>query len=123
MSAAPAFQVPGANVAESGMIVPDMGTTDPGIPPAATALADVLFTPVQQRVLGLLFGQPGRRFQSAELIRLAGAGTGAVHRFVTRLATAGLVTVETLGNQKFYQANAASPVFAELCGLVLKTVA
>jgi len=38
-------------------------------PPAPTALADVPLTPVQQRGLGLLFGQPERRFQSAELIR------------------------------------------------------
>jgi predicted nucleotidyltransferase len=85
-------------------------------------LADVLFTPVQQRVLGLLFGQPDRRFQSAELIRLAGAGTGAVHRLLTRLAATGLLRVETVGNQKFYQANERAPVYAELVGLVRKTV-
>lgn len=90
--------------------------------PAPTALADVLFTPVQQRVLGLLFGQPQRRFQSAELIRLAGAGTGAVHRLLIRLAATGLLRVESVGNQKFYQANEHSPVFAELNGLVRKTV-
>lgn len=110
-------------VPNSGTIVPDMGTQKPQPPPAApTALADVLFTPVQQRVLGLLFGQPERHFQSAELIRLAGAGTGATHRLLTRLAATGLVRVETLGNQKFYQANERAPVYAELVGLVRKTV-
>ena len=31
---------------------------------APTGLADALFTPVQQRVPGLVFGQPDRRFQS-----------------------------------------------------------
>lgn len=90
--------------------------------PIATGLADVLFTSVQQRVLGLLFGQPERRFQSAELIRLVGSGTGAAHRLLTGLAAAGLVTTEKVGNQKYYQANADSPVFAELAGLVRKTV-
>ena len=35
-----------------------------------TGLADALFSRVQQRVLGLLFGQPGRIF-ATELIRLA----------------------------------------------------
>jgi len=106
-----------------GMILPNMGTITgkPKSLPAPTALAGVLFTPVQQRVLGLLFGQPQRRFQSAELIRLAGSGTGAVHRLITRLAATGLVAVEKVGNQKFYQANPASPVFKELCGLVRKT--
>jgi predicted nucleotidyltransferase len=92
-------------------------------PPAATtALGDALFTPVQQRVLGLLFGQPTRRFQSSELIRLASSGTGAVHRLLTRLVEAGLVTTERVGNQTHYQANVASPVFAELAGLVRKSV-
>jgi predicted nucleotidyltransferase len=89
--------------------------------PPLSGLAGVLFTPVQQRVLGLLFGQPDRRFQSGELIRLVGSGTGAVHRLLTRLADTGLVTVERVGNQKHYQANRASPVFAELHGLILKT--
>jgi predicted nucleotidyltransferase len=109
------------------MIVPVMGTTtskrtDQSAGTVATALADVLFTPVQQRVLGLLFGQPERRFQSAELIRLAGSGTGAAHRLLMRLEATGLVTTERVGNQKHYQANADSPVFAELAGLTRKTV-
>jgi predicted nucleotidyltransferase len=85
-------------------------------------LADALFTPVQQRVLGLLFAQPDRRFQSAELIKLANSGTGAVHRQLGRLADAGLVTVMRTGNQKHYQANREAPVFLELHGLILKTV-
>jgi hypothetical protein len=71
----------------SGAIVPAMG-----MQPHRTGLADALFTPVQQRVLGLLFTQPSRRYQSAELIRLAGSGTGATHRLLTKLASAGLVT-------------------------------
>jgi predicted nucleotidyltransferase len=112
-----------SHIPELGTIIPDMGTREASSPPPApTALADVLFTPVQQRVLGLLFGQPERRFQSAELIRLAGAGTGAVHRLLTRLAATGLLRVETVGNQKFYQANERAPVYAELVGLVRKTV-
>lgn len=110
-------------IPELGTIIPAMGTREAkSPPPAPTALADVLFTPVQQRVLGLLFGQPQRRFQSAELIRLAGAGTGAVHRLLTRLAATGLLQVETVGNQKFYRANERAPVYAELVGLVRKTV-
>ena len=101
-----------------------MGTFVPIMGRAARrpSLAGALLTPVQMRVLGLLFGQPNRRFQSAELIRLARSGTGAVHRQLGRLAAVGLVTVTTVGNQKFYQANAASPVFSELHGLIVKTV-
>jgi len=100
-----------------GIYLPDMGTTT-----RTSGLANALFTPVQQRVLGLLYGQPDRRFQSAEIIRLADSGTGAVHRQLSRLAAAGLVTTTRVGNQKYYQANAGSPVFAELHGLIAKTV-
>src|ERR1700730_3069803 len=110
------------------MIVPVMGTkaskkaNASGAATVTTGLADVLFTPVQQRVLGLLFGQPERRFQSAELIRLAGSGTGAVHRQLQRLAKAGLVGVTRDGNQKYYEAKKESSVFPELHGLIIKTV-
>jgi predicted nucleotidyltransferase len=38
------------------------------------------------------------------------------------MTAAGLVSVESVGNQKHYRANAASPVFDELYRLVLKTV-
>jgi predicted nucleotidyltransferase len=81
-----------------------------------------LFTGTQQRVLGLLFGQPARSFYATELIGLVGAGSGAVQRELARLARSGLVTVRRVGNQKHYQANAESPLFAELCGIAQKTV-
>ena len=87
-----------------------------------SAVASVLFTPVQQRVLGLLFGQPDRRFQSAELIRLARSGTGAVHRQLQRLAEAGLVTISYEGKQKYYAARKEASVFPELHRLIVKTV-
>jgi len=105
-------------VPKLGRIVPAMGTTAA----ASSALADALFTPVQQRVLAILFGQPARRFQSAELIRLVDSGTGATHRLLQRLAASGLVRATTEGHQKYYQANDQSPVFGELVGLVRKTV-
>lgn len=87
-----------------------------------SGLADTLFTPVLQRVLARLYGQPERRFHGAELIRLAGSGTGATHRVLQRLAASGLATVTREGHQKYYQANPASPVFAELRGIIQKTV-
>jgi predicted nucleotidyltransferase len=111
--------LPFSDVPELGMIVPDMGTESSK---TASGLAGALFSPVQQRVLGLLFGQPGRRFQSAELIRLAESGTGAVHRQLQRLEAAGWITATREGNQKYYQANADGPAFEELRSLIAKTV-
>ena len=90
--------------------------------PRAGSLADALFSGTQQRVLGLLFGQPERSFYATELINLAGMGSGAVQRELARLAQTGLVTVKPVGNQKHYQANPASPIYEELCGMVRKTV-
>jgi len=108
-----------SNIPKSGRIVPVMGTKSDV---TSAGLAGALFSPVQQRVLGLLFGQPGRRFQSAEIIRLAGSGTGAVHRQLTRLEAAGWVTTTRIGNQKHYQANADCPAFEELRSLIAKTI-
>jgi predicted nucleotidyltransferase len=98
------------------MIIPNLGMT------RKTGIADALFTPVQQRVLGLLFAQPDRRFRGSELIQLVQGGTGAVHRQLSRLASSGLITVHRVGNQKHYQANRESPVASELEGLVVKTI-
>ena len=86
------------------------------------SLADALFSGTQQRVLAWLFGQPGRSFYATELIGLAGAGSGAVQRELARLAQSGLVTARAVGNQKHYQANPEAPIYAELCGIVQKTV-
>jgi predicted nucleotidyltransferase len=88
---------------------------------ASAGLANALFTKVQQRVLGVLFGNSGRSFYANEIIALAESGTGAVQRELTKLAAAGLVTVRRQGNQKHYQANSISPVYSEIRGLVLKT--
>ncbi len=87
-----------------------------------TSLAAALFSNTQQRVLAFLFGQPQRSYFATELIGLTGGGSGAVQRELKRLDESGLVTVTRLGNQKHYQANPQSPVFAELCGIVQKTV-
>jgi predicted nucleotidyltransferase len=85
-------------------------------------LADALFTKTQQRVLGVVFGQPQRTFYAAELIRVAGTGSGAAQRELARLEQSGLIVARRIGHQKHYQANASSPLFSELRSIVLKTV-
>jgi predicted nucleotidyltransferase len=87
-----------------------------------SSLADALFSMTQQRVLGLLFGQPDRSFYATEIIALAGAGSGAVQRELARLEQSGLVSARRLGSQKHYQANPDSPLFEELVGIARKTV-
>ncbi len=119
-----------------GIKVPNMGTrktdqcTTSGmragpthrVADAPASLADALFTTTQQRVLGLLFGQPQHTFTVTELIAATGAGSGAAQREVAKLVDSGLVTMQPVGNQKHYQANPYAPVFEELVGIIQKTV-
>lgn len=85
-------------------------------------MVDALFTSTQQKVLGLIFGQPERKFFATELIGLAGKGSGAVQRELSALTESGLVSIQEIGKQKYYYANASSPIFPELRGIALKTV-
>lgn len=96
------------------MIVPNMGTT-------AISIATVLFTRTQRGVLALLFGLPERSYYLNEIVRTAGLGVGAAQRELEALSACGLVSVERVGNQKHYKANAAAPIFEELRGIVQKT--
>lgn len=83
--------------------------------------ADALFGKTQQAVLGLLFGQPDRSFYLRELVSAAGSGASQVQKELANLTAAGLVTREPKGNQVWFRANPASPVFAELKSIIAKT--
>jgi predicted nucleotidyltransferase len=105
-----------------GMIIPVLGSRTSSSRSRRKGLADALFTKTQQRVLRVLFGQPERSVYASELIREAGTGSGAAQRELAKLEESGLVVGRRIGNQKHYQANAASPLFGELRSIVLKTV-
>lgn len=100
--------------------MPNMGTATRK---RTAGLADALFTATQQRVLTLLFGQPDRSFIQQDLIERAAGGSGAIRRELARLVESGLVTSTVVGRQKHFQANHAAPIFHELRGIVMKTVA
>lgn len=86
-----------------------------------TSLSDALFTRTQQRVLGVLFGQPERTFLTTEVIARATAGRGGVQRELARLTESGLITVTRVGNQRHYRANPDSPIYEELRRIIMKT--
>lgn len=106
-----------------GMIMPILGVKSGSRRSGRKrSLADALFTKTQQRVLGVLFGQPDRSLYASALIRDAGTGSGAAQRELARLEESGLIVARRIGHQKHYQANPVSPLFSELCNIVLKTV-
>ncbi len=112
------FEIP-----KLGTIMPNMGTklsvNDRDQP---LSMASALFSRTQQNVLALLYGQPDQSFYTNEIIARAGSGSGAVQRELSRLVRSGLVTCQTIGVQKHYQANPQAPIYAELTVLVQKTV-
>jgi predicted nucleotidyltransferase len=86
------------------------------------SIFSALFTESQSRLFVWLFGHPERAFHLSELRRLTGLGSASLQRELNRLAAAGLVDSEAVGNLRRFQANAQSPVFAELVALTRKTL-
>jgi predicted nucleotidyltransferase len=82
---------------------------------------DVLMPKSRQRLLGAIFGQPGRTWYAAELARQIGVLRSGVQRDLKALAGAGLLKTHRKGRMVFYQANESAPVFPELHGLIIKT--
>jgi predicted nucleotidyltransferase len=86
------------------------------------SIATALFTDSQSRVFRWLFGQPDRQFHLSELRRLTGLGSASLQRELNRLAEAGLVSSERIGNLRRFQANPQSPVYSVLIALTRKTL-
>lgn len=87
-------------------------TTDP---------AAVLFGRSMRAVLGLLFSHPERAFYLREIARAAGTSPSSLQRELAGLTAAGLVVREARGQQVYFRANPASPLFDELRGIAVKT--
>ena len=85
------------------------------------SIADALFSVTQQRVLSVLFSNTENSYHLNEIVRAANGGTGGIQRELKKLETSGLVNSWRIGNQKHYQANSDSPVFADLKNIVGKT--
>jgi len=96
--------------------VPMKGTTE-----TASSVGVLLLGKTRLSILSLLFLQPERRLYLRQILRLTGAGQGAVQRELAKLADAGILTKTREANLTYYQANPISPVFDNLKGLVEKT--
>ena len=86
------------------------------------SISTALFSDSQARVYRCLFGQPEREFHLNELRRLTGLGSASLQRELNRLADAGLVTSERVGNLRRFRANPGSPVYSELVALTRKVL-
>lgn len=86
------------------------------------SIAAAIFSESQCRLFRWLFGQPERSFHLSELRRLTGLGSASLQRELRRLADAGLISSERVGNLRSFQANPKSPIFNELVVLTRKTL-
>jgi predicted nucleotidyltransferase/DNA-binding HxlR family transcriptional regulator len=85
------------------------------------SVARQLLGQTRSAVLGALLLRPEQSLHVRELARFTGASAGSLHRELRMLADLGLLLRQEVGRQVHYRANEASPVFAELAGLLRKT--
>ena len=88
------------------------------------SLADFLFTPSLQRVLGATLLQPDRSFTLQELLRLANSGRGSAQKQVDRLVEAGVLQEDSRrGRQRSIRANTEFILYPELLSIARKSFA
>lgn len=84
-------------------------------------LASLLFGGQRGRVLGLLLLHPDQHYHVREIARQTATSAGTIHKELDKLAQAGLLVREKVGNQLRYAANRHSPIFNELASILRKT--
>jgi predicted nucleotidyltransferase len=84
-------------------------------------LADFLLGPFRTRVLSALLLHPETTWHARELARRIDALPGSTSRELVKLAEAGILLRQQVGNQVHYRANRDSPVFLELSSILRKT--
>ncbi len=86
-----------------------------------TLLIELLFKGYRRRVLDLLLRHPKQKFHVREIARLTDTVAGTLHKELSKLAEAGLLLKEAIGNQVFYQVNSNCVIFEELTNIFEKT--
>ena len=84
-------------------------------------IPSALFTPAQQKLLGLLFVRVNEGFHLNEIMRQTGLGSASAQRELKRLHESGLIVSERIGNVRQFRPNKESPVYEELTSIVRKT--
>jgi predicted nucleotidyltransferase len=87
----------------------------------SSPLAELLFSEYRRRVLGLLLMHPEKSYHVREIARLTGTVAGTLHKELSKLAAAGILIKQTVGNQVLYQADRDGLIFEELSSILRKT--
>ena len=84
--------------------------------------SDLLFGDYRRRALERLLLNPDQRYHVREIARLTCTVAGTLHKELNKLADAGILLSEKVGNQRFYQANKKCPIYTELVSILRKTL-
>jgi DNA-binding transcriptional ArsR family regulator len=84
-------------------------------------LLDTLLPKTRQGILAATLMQPQKAWYASELARRMGVPSSSLQRELRDLTQAGILKTHRQGRMAYYQANADSPVFSDLRGLLLKT--
>ena len=84
-------------------------------------LLDALFPKTRQGILAVTLVQPRKAWYGAEMARRLGVPSSSLQRELQDLTEAGILKTHRQGRMAYYQANADSPLFSDLRGLLLKT--
>jgi predicted nucleotidyltransferase len=82
---------------------------------------DALLPKTRQGILAATFVQPAKSWYVSELARRLGVPSSSLQRELQDLTEAGILKSHRQGRMVYYQANADSPLFPDLRGLLLKT--
>jgi predicted nucleotidyltransferase len=82
---------------------------------------DALFPKTRQGILAALLVQPDKAWYGSELARHMGVPSSSLQRELQGLAEVGILKTHRQGWMAYYQANADSPLFTDLRGLLLKS--
>src|SRR2546421_6189743 len=82
---------------------------------------DALLPKTRQGILAALLVQPEKAWYVSELARRMRVPSSSLQLELQELAEAGILKSHRQGRMAYYQANADSPLFSDLRGLLLKT--
>ena len=82
---------------------------------------DALLPKTRQGILAAVLVQPEKAWYVAELARRMGVPSSSLQRELQDLTAAGILKTHRQGRMVYFQANADSPVFPNLRGLLSKT--
>ena len=85
-------------------------------------LAEILSSKIRSEIFRMLFGVNDEALHMREIERRSGLSIGTIQQETKKLLHLNLILKRKDGNRIYYQANKEHPLYAEIHGLVLKTV-